>query len=92
MENTKMTGQYTDPRELNQHDKEVFDKAFEGFTGVDYTPNTVSTQVVAGTNYHFFCDYKTVTLEPKTGKAIVMIFEELPCYGGKVVITGIVRQ
>lgn len=90
MNDKNMTGQYSDPRPLNQHDKDVFNKAFEGFTGVGYTPNTVSTQVVAGTNYRFFCDYTTVTATPKKGKALVLIFEELPCYGGEVVINDIV--
>ena len=84
-------GGYTQARPLDKHDKEVFEKAFEGFVGVTYTPKRASTQVVNGTNYRFFCDYKTTTNPPEKGKALITIHEELLIYGGKVSIVDIVR-
>lgn len=85
---TKMGG-YSEPRALEQHDKEVFEKAIEGLLGAEYIPEKVSTQIVAGTNYRFFCKYKKMTAQPEEGTAVVTIFEELPVYGGKVAVVDI---
>ena len=90
MEENKAGG-YSSARALEAHDKEVFDKALGGIVGVSYTPEQVSTQIVAGTNYRFFCKYTTATALPEAGIAIVTIFEELPVYGGKVTVTDITR-
>jgi hypothetical protein len=72
---------------LTAQDKAVFDEAMNGFVGVKYTPNTVSTQVVAGTNYRFKC---TASMPPSevVWEAIVEIFQPL---NGKPYVTGIVR-
>lgn len=72
---------------LTAQDKAVFDEAMNGFVGVKYTPNAVSTQVVAGTNYRFKC---TASMPPSevVWEAIVEIFQPL---NGKPYVTGIVR-
>ena len=59
----------------------------KGFVGVKYTPNEVSTQVVAGTNYRYKC---TASMPPAEiiWEAIVEIFKPLD---GPPVITGIHR-
>lgn len=54
-----LCGAYTDFRELSAEDLALFND-----TVVDscytYTPLTVSTQVVAGMNYKFHCEYRGV--------------------------------
>lgn len=85
----QIPGGWSEPRALTDHDKEVFNKAFEGFVGVTYTPYEVATQVVNGTNYRFTCDSVAATLGAEKGKAEVFIYEALPVYGSKVVITDI---
>lgn len=72
---------------LTKEDKLVFDEAFKGFVGVKYTPITVSTQIVAGTNYRFKC---TAQIPPSDviWEAIVEIFKPLV---GNPHITGITR-
>lgn len=82
-------GAYSEPQALNDHDKEVFEKAMAGLVGVTYTPTLVSKQIVAGVNYRFYCKTTTATLHPEEGGAIVSVFEELPAYGGKVVVSDI---
>lgn len=80
-------GGWTPYHALTPEDKAVFQEALAGFVGVHYTPNTVSTQVVAGTNYRFKC---TASIPPAevVWEAIVEIFQPLK---GKPYITGIVR-
>ena len=57
---------------------EIFDKAFEGYTGVNYSPVMLeATQVVAGTNYKFKADGMKTT-EPMTqGTYYVYINKDL---------------
>ena len=76
-----MTGAYTDGRALTDEELTLFRKTYKGKTKL--TPVSVSTQVVAGTNYRFVC-------KDKAGKqVIVVIFQTLPCYGGKAEVTSI---
>ncbi len=65
---------------------DAFKEALDGFTGVGYTPVAVSQQVVAGMNYHFFCNSVSVTLHPKNGAAIVSVYKPLE---GKAHLTNI---
>lgn len=82
-----MVGGWSPYHPLTPQDRAVFDEAMNGFVGVQYTPNTVSTQVVAGTNYRFKC---TASMPPSevVWEAIVEIFQPL---NGKPYVTGIVR-
>jgi len=83
---TLVPGGWTKYHALTPEDQVVFDEALQGFVGVKYTPNEVSTQVVAGTNYRFKC---TASVPPAlvVWEAIVEIFK--PLDGGKPYITGI---
>jgi hypothetical protein len=72
---------------LTAEDKKIFDEAMHGFVGVKYTPQMVSTQVVAGMNYRFKC---SATMSPSNAiwEAIVEIYSPLQ---GKPYVTGIIR-
>lgn len=88
MSNAQTTlGGWTPYHPLTPADQQVFKEAMAGFVGVTYTPQAVSTQVVAGTNYRFKC---TASMPPADviWEAIVEIYQPLE---GKPYITGIVR-
>lgn len=70
---------------LTEKDKQVFAEALNGFVGVHYTPNSVSTQIVNGTNYRFKC---TASIPPAevVWEAIIQIYAPLE---GKPYITHI---
>lgn len=66
----------------------AFDKAMEGFVGVDYSPVALlSTQVVSGTNYCFLCEATVVYPGAETSYALVYIYADLQ---GNAEITDIV--
>jgi len=69
-------GGWTPYHDLTHEEEVVFAKALVDFVGVKYTPNTVSTQVVAGKNYRYKC---TASLPGSEGMwdAIVEIFQPL---------------
>ena len=72
---------------LTANDQAVFNQALNGFVGVHYTPTSVATQIVAGTNYRFKC---TASIPPAevVWEAIVEIYAPLV---GNPHITGITR-
>lgn len=75
---------YTGQRPLEASDRELFRRATAGMTdmtGVSYTPESVATQVVAGTNYRFICTAKTATPGPETYEAEIIVFQPLPGQG-----------
>lgn len=82
---TLVPGGWTKYHKLTPEDKKVFDEALKGFVGATYSPESVATQVVAGTNYRFKC---TASIPPAlvVWEAIVEIFQPLD---GKPYITGI---
>lgn len=82
-----LVGGWTPYGALNSEDQVVFKEALAGFVGVHYTPNTVSTQIVAGKNFRYKC---TASIPPAEviWEAIVEIYQPL---SGKPHITGIVR-
>jgi hypothetical protein len=58
--------------------QEIFDKAIEGLTGVGYKPiRLVEKQIVSGTNYKFLCEATTVTANPTTREAYVIVYQDL---------------
>ena len=67
-------------------DLKIFNEALAGFVGVKYTPEKVSTQVVAGMNYRFICKAEPSTIEPLQYQATVQIYAPLK---GKPFITHI---
>ncbi|MCX6179388.1 MAG: hypothetical protein NT163_08520 [Chlorobiales bacterium] len=57
----KIAGGWTDfTTEITTDELNVFNKAIAGLVGVSYKPLAVSTQIVAGINYRFFCNSKVV--------------------------------
>lgn len=78
---TILCGGYTRQRPLEASDRELFRRATAGMTGVSYTPESVATQVVAGTNYRFICTAKTATPGPETYEAEIIVFQPLPGQG-----------
>lgn len=57
--------------------KKTFEEVMEGFIGVEYVPVAVSTQVVQGCNYKFFCNATSSTNPVITGAAIVSVYAPL---------------
>lgn len=86
-ENYVGVGGWTDYHELTPKDHAVFKEALEGFVGVQYTPETVATQVVAGTNYRYHAKAQQPG-SPAIWAAIVEIYAPLK---GKQHITQIIR-
>ncbi|TRW23548.1 hypothetical protein FMM05_12870 [Flavobacterium zepuense] len=83
---TLVAGGWTAYHKLTPQDQKVFDEAMKGFVGATYKPGSVSTQVVAGTNYRFKC-VASVPPALVVWEAIVEIFQ--PLNGGAPYITGI---
>lgn len=72
---------------ISPEERVIFNEATQGLLGVVYTPISVSTQVVAGTNYRFKCE-ASVPPSEVIWEAIVEIFAPLD---GKPYVTGIIR-
>lgn len=70
-----MVGGYTTPRDLTKSELEMF-RNVTGTGDMVLTPSAVSTQVVAGTNYLFFCTY-TDNTTGSTGRCKVVIYKDL---------------
>ena len=76
-----LVGAYTDGREVSKEELELFQATYKG--DVALTPESVSTQVVAGTNYKFIC-------RDRNGKKYqVVIYQKLSCYGGGSEVTSV---
>lgn len=80
-EQSVMPGGYTEQRPLSEPDSALFRRVTENLTGVEYTPESVATQVVAGLNYRFICTARTVTLHPETYRAAITVYRPLPGRG-----------
>ena len=87
---TQMVGAFGDQREIEQEEMEMFRKATASDSLVVYTPLSVSTQVVAGTNYKFWCRFedksdgiqrKAADDSDKYGYCWIKIFKPLPGQG-----------
>ncbi|MGH1539685.1 MAG: hypothetical protein ACRBHB_04625 [Arenicella sp.] len=87
MTNNTTVGSYTAfSCEIDNDARAAFAEAFENFVGVRYEPVAVSTQVVAGTNYAFFCNATLAYPGSTPYPAMVNIFQSLE---GKSSITHI---
>ena len=63
---------------LSDEQQAVFDRATEGYVGMDLQPVCVlGTQVVAGTNYAFLCLGTPVVAEPEAGWYVAVVYEDL---------------
>ena len=75
-----LTGGWTQPDtpEITEQAGAAFEKAMEGFTGVNYVPVALlSTQLVAGTNYRFACQARTVEPDAEASWALVTVYQDL---------------
>jgi hypothetical protein len=73
----QVVGGWSPYRKPTAEDLAVFNEAIKGLIGVKYTPELVSTQVVAGMNYKFICIAEPSTVEPLQYKATVQIYAPL---------------
>ncbi|MHB2138336.1 hypothetical protein ACX64L_10350 [Pseudomonas monsensis] len=80
-----LVGGWTPYHKLTPKDQEIFKAALEGFVGVSYTPEEVSTQVVNGTNYR----YQTKATLPGSQDSWQSIVEIYAPINGKPHITHI---
>ena len=63
---------------LTEEAKAAFNKATEGFVGVDYVPVALlSTQTVAGTNYRILCEATVVYPGAEMHYSVVSVYEDL---------------
>ena len=63
---------------LTEEAKAAFQKATEGFVGVDYVPVALlSTQTVAGTNYRILCEATVVYPGAEMHYAVVSVYQSL---------------
>ena len=77
----------TEDFSLTEEAMTVFQKATEGFTGVDYDPTALlATQPVSGINRAYFCRARVVAPDARPYFAIVYVYESLD---GNAQITGI---
>lgn len=72
----QLCGGYTPQREPVEEEMAMFAAATDN--NPDYTPLSVSTQVVAGTNYRFWCRCRT---QDGCGHCWIVIFKPLPGQG-----------
>lgn len=76
-----VTGGYTAQRALNDDEKALFNRVTAKIDSVKYTPESVATQVVSGTNYRFVCKAVSTSGQPQTYKAAVIVYQPLPNQG-----------
>ena len=82
-QNGLVVGGYTDQREPTEEEVEMF-RYVTGEGDMVFTPLSVSTQVVAGTNYRFYCrteDTSKPEGEDRPGYCYLTIFKPLPGMG-----------
>ena len=72
------TWQEAESPALTEEAKAAFQKATEGFVGVDYVPVALlSTQTVAGTNYRILCEATVVYPGAEMHYAVVSVYQSL---------------
>lgn len=74
----QLCGGYTGQREPTDEEMEIF-RSVTGTGDIVFTPLSVSTQVVAGTNYRFYCRFEDTS--DKYGYCWITIFKPLPGRG-----------
>lgn len=77
----QLCGGFTEQRELTEEEMEMF-RYVTGTGDIVFTPLSVSTQVVAGINYKFWCRSDNPdTPEENPGHCWITIFKPLPGRG-----------
>lgn len=86
----QLCGGYTAQREITDGEMEMFRQLVAGGDAVVYTPLSVSTQVVAGINYRFYCRFedtadgirrKGADESDKYGYCWITVYKPLPGQG-----------
>lgn len=75
-----MAGAYTAQRPLSKEDLALFRSVTADLDGVRYVPESVATQIVAGTNYRFVCE-AVVPGKAEIYRAEITVFQPLPGRG-----------
>lgn len=58
--------------------QEAFDKAIQGYTGMNFEPKALlATQVVSGTNFAYLCLGERVVQNPVKGWYVVVVYQDL---------------
>jgi hypothetical protein len=79
-EQETVVGGYSKTRKLSDQEKELFHQTTATLQGVEYEPENVATQIVAGTNYRFLCKARLLDEKSKKGKryyAVIVIHKPL---------------
>lgn len=63
--------------QLTKEARQAFAEAVEHFVGVKYEPLAAASQVVAGTNYAFFCNASIVAPGAASYPAMLTVFKPL---------------
>jgi hypothetical protein len=70
-----MVGAYTPFRtEISKEESDVLKKATGQLVGVNYQPLAVSTQIVSGVNYKFFCNATPVYPNAITKPVMITVY------------------
>lgn len=80
-ENEILCGGYSEVREPDMDEYQLFREVTDTVKGMTFTPLSVQTQVVAGTNYKFYCRFSDVTDEFNPGHCYLTIYKPLPGQG-----------
>lgn len=72
-----MAGAYTEDRAVTEEDLAIFNAALSDEQRASYEPQKVATQVVAGTNYRFYCADSSDAAASGSGFVYVYIFQPL---------------
>ncbi|MEG0807831.1 MAG: hypothetical protein RR410_05695 [Alistipes sp.] len=80
-EKTMLCGAYTAQREPTTEEIQLFAAVTASLSDVNYTPTSVATQVVAGTNYRFICKAEAVASQAPTHSVEIIVYRPLPQQG-----------
>lgn len=77
-ETSTLGGWELSEKELDNNLQEIFNKAMTDYTSMSFRPlKLVGTQVVAGTNYKFYCEGSANVTRPQTKNYYVTIYQDL---------------
>lgn len=71
------SGDWSEYRPIDIAEEEILQTALFNCIGASYQPLLVSTQLVAGTNYSFFCNEHKSTPNPPNDAVIIDVFVDL---------------
>ena len=77
----KLCGGYSETREPDVEEYDLFRELTDKMDGMSFTPLTVQTQVVAGVNYKFYCRFSDGSEEYSPGHCYLTIYKPLPGQG-----------